>query len=206
MAATATQNRETATDRPPKNPVLRWSYVLPLLGLITAVGLFGFGWGGSLDRPERVAEAGLSRTDAELSVIPVLHTVSPETGAVAGESTDERRRRLIVGQWETERSGRRVLTAREDGTAVMTVEVQGAWALMLGREITLHLQWQIVDGRLIFETTGGAPEASISVLRKLYGDKRDVPILELSEMTLRVPDDEPEDPDHIWTRISPVVQ
>lgn len=174
-------------------------YPLITAGLVIVGGALGLGWTYFSPAPaQRSAHAALKTVKSR----PTAVDVTPVSTTTVKATTDETYRQLIVGRWETERhGGRRVMTVSEDGTAVVRVKVTGTWSYVLGDEITLNLKWQIEEGSLKFQTTGGTPEASVNVLTSLYGNERNQPILILDEKTLRVPDDEPEDPDHIWTRL-----
>ena len=170
------------------------AYTLATAAIVVVGGVLGAGWNYLTSAP------------APASARPVVESVTKSSDA-PGESdpvstADAKYRQLIVGRWETDRDGRRVMTVSDNGTAVMNVEVTGTWSYVLGSEITLNLNWQIEDGVLKFQTTGGKPESSINVLTNLYGSERNQPIIRLDETTLRVPDDEPEDDDHVWTRLS----
>ena len=118
----------------------------------------------------------------------------------ARETPDEKMSRLMVGKWEMDRDGLRKLTVNDDGTASMDVALEGSYALMLGSKIQFDIKWLIKDSKLIFETTGGKPETSVSLVTKLYGAKRTQPILELTEKRMLLKDADEGEPDHDWKR------
>lgn len=174
-------------------------YWLVTSGLVLVGGALGLGWTYFSPTP---AQRSVHSAVKTVRSHPAIVDATPVSTTTVKATADETYRQLIVGRWETNRhGGRRVMTVSEDGTAVVRVEVTGSWSYVLGDQITLNLKWQIEDGSLKFQTTGGKPEASVNVLTSLYGNERNQPILILDEKTLRVPDDEPEDPDHIWSRL-----
>lgn len=124
-----------------------------------------------------------------------------ETPAQAAATSDETYRQLIVGNWETDRDGKRYLTVSDDGTAVMNVDISGNWSLLFGEKMKFNIVWSIEDGVLTFETTGGEPKRKVDLITSMYGSKRVQRIKILDESTLRLPDEDPQSEDHIWTRV-----
>ncbi|HSG70960.1 MAG TPA: hypothetical protein VLA12_11125 [Planctomycetaceae bacterium] len=119
------------------------------------------------------------------------------------DTTDDDLRKLIVGSWETDRSGRRELTVNEDGTARMDVTIENTLArMLLGERILLFLDWKIENRELTFVTTGGEPVSKVNLMMTMYGKERAQKIITLDETTLHHPDDDPEGEDHIWKRIA----
>jgi hypothetical protein len=131
------------------------------------------------------------------------HVEQTELVAADRSPSDAEYRARLIGTWEMERKGRRVLTVREDGTATMDVTIENRFGrMLLGERITLYLDWTIDNGILNFMTTGGEPSGKVSVLLSMYGKERSQEIITLNETTLHHPDDEPDGDDHIWTRIA----
>lgn len=126
-----------------------------------------------------------------------------ETAGGEVELTDEDFRQLIVGSWEMDRDGKRFLTVHPDGTADMNVEVSSNWSFLFGKQLKFDIEWTIVDGVLTMKATGGEPKGKVDILTNMYGAERVQAIKILDETTLRLPDDEPEGEDHIWTRVEP---
>lgn len=170
-------------------------YWLSLVGIVSLLGsLKVFLGGGETANPETTTP---SAPASPLNVVPVS-TRSEKTGL-----TDEESRRMILGRWETYRDGRRVLDVRDDGAAVMDVQIEGLKSLVVGSKLKLYIAWTIENGVLTFETTGGDPQSSVDLLNSWYGNRREQTILVLDDKTFRVPDDDSGDADHIWTRIAP---
>lgn len=180
----------TGTGRPRGRVI-----VMALFGLLVSGGALRFGWNAAFPAPDPPT---LSVKQQPVAVAPTpIEPFVPQA-----ETPDDAFRKLIVGKWETERSGRRVLTVQSDGTARMEVTVEGVWSYAVGSQIVLLINWKIENERVIFETTGGEPATSVDLLISIYGRHQDQPILTLDETTFRVPDHEAGEPDHIWKRIS----
>ncbi|MDG2389973.1 MAG: hypothetical protein P8M30_11695 [Planctomycetaceae bacterium] len=121
------------------------------------------------------------------------------------ESTDEKYRKLIVGDWEMDRDGKRSLTVHSDGTADMDIEVSSSWSFLFGKKLKFRIEWSIENGILTMITTGGEPKGKVDLITSMYGAERKQPIKLLDETTLQLPDEEPGEEDHIWTRVETAV-
>lgn len=121
------------------------------------------------------------------------------------EDLDAQRRKLIVGNWQCERKGLRELTVFPDGTAKMKVTLTD-WKhkLMFGERMNFEIAWEITDGVLSFQTTGGEPAWAIKAVIQLYGESRQQPILEMSDEKMVLKDVEEGEPDHIYHRVGPL--
>lgn len=97
---------------------------------------------------------------------------------------DERFRRLVVGTWEDDYQGKRTMTFKEDGTATMVVELQGAKATLFASRLRFDMKWSVDNGRLKKRTIGGEPSLKVRLILNMMGDRVDEPILELSENRL----------------------
>ncbi len=60
----------------------------------------------------------------------------------------------LIGSWEDDYYGHRVMTLRPDGTGTMLVELKGPAKLIVGSKLTFHVAWSVVDGRLDIHTKG----------------------------------------------------
>lgn len=111
-------------------------------------------------------------------------------------------RRLIVGEWQTFRDGKRHLKIADDGTAVMNVEIAGfAKQLAFGKQMRIDLEWSIDDGHVNMDCVGGEPSWAIKAFTTAFGTHRRQPILNLDAKQLLLQDDA-DDPDHDYKRIA----
>ena len=96
-------------------------------------------------------------------------------------------RQLLLGSWSDEFYGKRVFTFAEDGTAVMTLELDSVGRMLYGPKLTFFIAWELKDGILNLQMTGGEPDGSAVALAKLFGEKSEQRIEHLAadEMRLR---------------------
>lgn len=198
---TTDTNSIDAQSSPAERNTFRFRNVLVLgVLLLPLVALWGF---GGDDSPETSANAqsleSVSLDDSDSG----NSGSQPESAAKPVPISDETYRKLIVGNWETDRDGRRFLQVFENGTAVMDVTIPSGWSLLFGEKMKFDIVWSIEDGVLTFETTGGEPKAKVDLITGMYGKQRVQKIKILDETTLRLPDDEPDGEDHVWTRVGP---
>jgi hypothetical protein len=113
---------------------------------------------------------------------------------------DARMSSIVPGIWETNRTGRRVLTVLTDGTATMDVTVEGAYAFIVGDKMTFNIKWKIADGNLEFEMIDGEPESSVNAVISLFGNKKVQQIIDFSPDKFVLKDNDGDD-DHVWSRI-----
>ena len=143
---------------------------------------------------------GFDHDDAKVPS-PSVAEQPAEKPSEAPKPTDDDYRQLLVGSWEMDRDGKRFLTVHADGTADMNVEVSSNWSLLFGKQLKFDIEWTVEDAVLTMKTTGGEPKGKVDLITSMYGAERVQPIKILDETTLRLPDDEPDGEDHIWTRV-----
>lgn len=166
------------------------SAIVTILALVASGGAISLGWNAA-STPSQTPTASITPAAA-----------SPTPAAVSAPvNRDEEYRKLAIGTWETNRSGRRVLVVNPDGTATMDVTVEGVWSYAVGERIKLNINWKIENEHVTFETVGGEPVASVDVITSYYGKRNEQPIVELNATTFRLHDNEPSEPDHVYTRI-----
>lgn len=185
---TDTRITDTQTNYAERSPFRSPFVIVPMILGLPLVALWGF---GDDDSPQKSVMQGVSVASNE--------TPTADTAL----TSDEAYRKLIVGNWETDRDGRRFLKVFDDGTAVMDVEIPGNWSLLFGKKMKFDIVWSIEDGVLTFETTGGEPKAKVDLITSMYGKQRVQKIKRLDETTMRLPDEEPDGEDHVWTRVGP---
>ena len=113
--------------------------------------------------------------------------------------TDDDLRKSILGNWERHSYGKRVLTVKDDGTATMVVTPDGLWSFVIGERVEIEIEWNIENGRVIFDSVRGTPESSFNTITKLFGKHRDRRIVELNDERLVLLNDE--DNRSEWKRV-----
>jgi len=111
---------------------------------------------------------------------PQEHVSSP-VEVEAPADPNERFRRMVVGVWEDDYQGKRMMTLKEDGTGTMVVELSGWRAALSAPRLRFEMLWSVEDGRLKKQTVGGEPETQVRMILSTMGDQVDEPILELTE-------------------------
>lgn len=109
-------------------------------------------------------------------------------------------KRLLLGVWEDDYKGKRVLTIRDDGTATMVVEPSGLGALLFAAKLTFEEAWTLDDDHLTMKVTGGEPSTRVNLILKTMGDSTTQRILELTESRLRLLDEDGET-EYDWRRV-----
>ena len=104
------------------------------------------------------------------------------------DERDARYRQLLVGTWEDDYQGKRVMEIREDGTATMDVYLEGWRAMLSADHLKFEMNWSVENGRLKKQTIGGEPKGKVNLILKTMGDRVDEPILELTNERLRLLD------------------
>lgn len=154
------------------------------------------------DRTARTPPSGLASlqrhaADEDSRSAPRPGNDESKPSETANDATDRQR---LVGSWQTYRSGKRVLTVRDDGTATMVVEPEGVWTYLFGTRLTFELEWKIESGDLIYRAIGGVPADKIKLVTEMWGHQRRQTIRKLTDDRL-ILIDEDGDPDHDWKRV-----
>lgn len=167
--------------------------LLALIGVSTLTGAWVTGAGPfNSDAPLAVppslhtghdvpGESGQPSPATEVVDPPVLSGLPGEPAVEALSPEDAERARLIVGSWEQERYGQRVMTVKADGTATMMIRPSGLWATMFGEQIDLELYWSIKDGHIDYGVSGGASAEQVATASKMWGDHWIEKIVTLTE-------------------------
>ncbi len=92
----------------------------------------------------------------------------------------------ILGSWRDDFYGKRIFHFRDDGTAVMTIELDSVGQLLYGPKLTFFIDWTVDGNILKLKMTGGEPKSTATVA-KLFGESSEQRIesLEANEMKLR---------------------
>ncbi len=135
----------------------------------------------------------------------------PQTGCTAITAPPDKSPTSLVarlpGTYTRESYGARTLTVRPDGTATMTVDVDGWYQTLVGAErITVQIAWNLTGDPAAeqpgvhFNSVSGAPAVSFDTISSLFGTERDWQILSADDESLvlfSADDDETE----VWDRV-----
>jgi hypothetical protein len=109
--------------------------------------------------------------------------------------------KLILGEWEQTNKGKRLLNVLQNGTATMSVALEGPWAAVVGDKLEFQIEWKIENERLLFKMTGGKPEGSLKLISSIYGNERNHRIESLTDDTMILVDEKDNSRD-TWTRVA----
>lgn len=140
-------------------------------------------------QPAKIIRMNATSTPGNLAVAFVLWLTllaapggaGTEDAPDANTKRDERYRRLVLGTWQDHYQGKRTMTVREDGTALMVVELSGLKAGLFASRLEFDMLWSIRDGHLHKRTIGGRPSGRVKLILSTMGDRVNEPILELTK-------------------------
>jgi len=104
------------------------------------------------------------------------------------ESALSPQEKQVLGVWRDFYRGERTLTLHADGTGSMVVRLAGVAKKLFAETLEFDLAWGFEDGRLVMSTVAGRPASKFEVIRKLYGDRADYEVLEVSPDQMRLRD------------------
>ncbi len=175
--------------------------VFNLAGLATLASLVASA--SSSSRSESVAatlHATTTDATAELASVP---DASP--AADCEETADELDLRTrLIGAWEDDYMGHRVLTLRPDGTGTMQLDLRGPAKLIIGKRLSFRLTWDTADDVLTLRMTGGEPANKVAMITRTYGDRATQSVEMIDGRTLRVRDLDDGD-EYEFRRLEPTI-
>jgi len=94
----------------------------------------------------------------------------------------------VLGVWRDFYRGERTLTLKADGTGTMVVKLAGMAKKLFAETLQFDLTWGFEEGLLVMSTVDGRPASKFEVIRKLYGDRAEYEVLELTSDQMRLKD------------------
>ena len=137
-------------------------------GLLILICLAGL-WAWVLFiRPLGISEAS---HEVESTATTPLAIPSPVSKAEPELTPEQRQKKMVQGTWEDLYEGHRLLTIRDDGTASMSIELDGLAATLFAQRLEFDIRWTLEKGRVVMQTTGGRPEKKADLILKVYGNR-----------------------------------
>ncbi|WP_417390004.1 hypothetical protein [Gimesia sp.] len=133
---------------------------------------------------------------------PAKPQKQPESNGNSAELNSKTLLARLVGKWEqTKSTSKQILTINENGTATMVIEPQGLWSTVLGKKVTVDIEWQLNAATLTLRAVGGSPENKMDYIKQLWGSEfvREIHSIEDKMFTLR---DDQGDVSQKWIRTS----
>lgn len=112
----------------------------------------------------------------------------PESNIKSAELNSQELLARLVGKWEqTKSTSKQILTIKENGTATMVIEPQGIWSTVLGKKVTVDIEWHLNAATLTLLAVGGSPENKLDYIKQLWGSEfvREIHSIEDKMFTLR---------------------
>ncbi|QDU39312.1 hypothetical protein Mal4_36510 [Maioricimonas rarisocia] len=156
----------------------------------------------SSPQPSRADDAAVVAENVERQLdVPEADEPATTASAASGLARDTVTPADIIGTWRLKQQGERVVTMRDDGSALMQVVLDFFGALLYGESMTLELEWTLEDGILTHRVIRGQPEQSVARLIRDYGDARSYRVVSCGDELVLEAVDSPEDVYH-WTAVS----
>ncbi|MBI1312369.1 hypothetical protein GC176_13850 [bacterium] len=177
------------SPRPPARRHLR----LPLLGVAIAPIPLIFLLSANSDQ----ASSRLNLASIASGVDEALPTAT--TGKPAPIPVQQR----MLGVWEDDYQGHRLLTLNDDGTGSMVIELGGAAASLFADRLEFHQQWAFDDDRELITMTavGGEPQTKVNLVLRIYGKEATYKVDEVAD-SLLVLIDQADQKRYEWRRVA----
>lgn len=107
----------------------------------------------------------------------------------------------MLGTWEDDYKGHRILTLNSDGTGTMVVELDGLAATLFAKTLTFREEWSVVDGKVTMQATGGEPAGKVGLVLSLHGDSSTQRIVEVTASSRMILVEEPSGTRYEWRRV-----
>lgn len=114
-------------------------------------------------------------------------------------SEEDKRRMLIVGEWEDDYQAGRHWELRDDGTGTMVVRLSGIPALLFASKLTFEQTWRVDGDEIVMAVTSGEPQGKVDIILKMEGDTSTQRIVEVTDERFVVIDHKGEQFD--WRRV-----
>jgi hypothetical protein len=148
--------------------------------------------------------ASVDRPDKLVSQHPV-GDLEPLQLDPAASDPDAAFAKQMLGTWEDDYEGHRILTLRPDGTGTMIVELKGFAATIFATKLTFEEKWSIENGRVTMKATGGEPAVKVRLVLSIHGDSSTQRIVEVTDDRMILVE-EPSGTRFEWRRVRDIVQ
>jgi hypothetical protein len=181
---------ETETNGESRGPCCPGVRMAKYLAVLAGIGLVI--WFAQPNRNDDSTKRAVANRDSKSG------TSAGKPGGAVDSAAEQKR--LLLGVWQDDYKGKRVLTIRDDGTATMVVEPSGLSARLFAAKLTFEESWSIDDDHLTMKVTGGEPTTRVNLILKTMGDSTTQRILKLTKSRLRLLDEDGET-EYDWRRV-----
>lgn len=95
-------------------------------------------------------------------------TTTPDERVLQPKLTEVDRSQLL-GRWQDQFYGKRILTLKDDGTARMELELDFAGRLLYGKRLEFDLKWSVDGARVVIDILDGKPAKQAKSLMNTWG-------------------------------------
>jgi hypothetical protein len=163
------------SDQPPRSTPRR-RLRLPLFGLaIAPIPLIFLLSANSDQPPSRLNLASISPAVEEAATALPAEAPAPLTV-----------QQRMLGVWEDDYQGHRILTLKDDGTGSMVVELSGAAASLFADSLSFNQEWVFDDEQQLITMTAidGEPATKVNLVLRIYGREATYKVAEVTDKLL----------------------
>lgn len=163
------------SDQPPRSTPRR-RLRLPLFGLVIAPIPLIFLLSANSDQPpSRLNLASISPAVEEAATELPTETPVPLTV-----------QQRMLGVWEDDYQGHRILTLEDDGTGSMVVELSGAAASLFADRLSFNQEWVFDEDQELVTMTAidGEPATKVNLVLRIYGREATYKVEEVTDKLL----------------------
>lgn len=163
------------SDQPPRSTPRR-RLRLPLFGLVIAPIPLIFLLSANSDQPpSRLNLASISPAVEEAATDLPVEAPVPLTA-----------QQRMLGVWEDDYQGHRILTLKDDGTGSMVVELSGAAASLFADSLSFNQEWVFDDDQRLVTMTAidGEPATKVNLVLRIYGREATYKVEEVTDKLL----------------------
>lgn len=194
-----------------QGPRFPWRWAVLALGIILVLPLVAYGGfvlyvmygveGPDQPTPSAAANSTPPTNASEKSPAAKSNLAANGETKTTASDPDAKARLAIIGTWERFDDGRRRLTIKPDGTAVLVYEPKGFNRIALATgKLTVQIDWTLKAGYVDFRSKSGDPEYGFKVAKLSEGARKRRRIVKLTGDKLTLTNDA-KDRVSYWTRI-----
>ena len=163
------------SDQPPRSTPRR-RLRLPLFGLVIAPIPLIFLLSANSDQPP-------SRLNLA-SISPAVEEAATDLPAEAPAPVTVQQR--MLGVWEDDYQGHRILKLKDDGTGSMVVELSGAAASLFADSLSFNQEWVFDEDQQLITMTAidGEPATKVNLVLRIYGREATYKVEEVTDKLL----------------------
>ncbi|MBS0204263.1 MAG: hypothetical protein JSS49_15275 [Planctomycetes bacterium] len=126
--------------------------------------------------PSSLTDPSPKQDTAPSTVFQTANTADTATTTTADERVlqpklSEVDRSQLLGRWQDQFYGKRILTLNDDGTARMELELDFAGRLLYGKRLDFDMKWSLDGARVFIDIVDGKPTRQAKSLMDTWGSR-----------------------------------